>query len=343
MNRHFRAFLPIIALTAFISPTSAQQAPTPSPATTQPAEPALDLAIMQLQVVLDRLGFSPGGIDGKSGQSLTQAIRGFQQARGLPVTGRLDAATDQALKPFSTIASTRVLRLTENDVAGPFTGRLPDDPAAQAKLPAMGYANALERLAEKFHTTPRTLVALNPGARLTKGAGLRFPNALPTSRDYPADLPDKWRQTLATLNVSADQPQAALVVVDKSEGVLKVHDKAGKLVAQFPATMGSRHDPLPIGEWTIKGSAYNPPFHYNPELFWDVSDSNSKHLLPEGPNGPVGVVWMDLSKPHYGIHGTPHPETIGRAESHGCIRLTNWDAARLAMMVKPGTKARFQK
>jgi lipoprotein-anchoring transpeptidase ErfK/SrfK len=106
--------------------------------------------------------------------------------------------------------------------------------------------------------------------------------------------------------------------------------------------MGSKHDPLPIGRWKIKGVSYNPVFHYNPELFWDVSDSKKAALLPPGPNGPVGIVWIDLSKPHYGIHGTPEPETIGRAESHGCIRLTNWDAARLAQMVQPDTPTLFQ-
>jgi len=131
------------------------------------------------------------------------------------------------------------------------------------------------------------------------------------------------------------------VVLDKlgfAPGVLD----GDKLVAQFPATMGSEHDPLPIGRWTIKGVATNPPFHYNPELFWDVSNDKRKLLLPPGPNGPVGVVWIDLSKPHYGIHGTSAPHQIGRAESHGCIRLTNWDAARLALMVKPGTPAIFR-
>jgi lipoprotein-anchoring transpeptidase ErfK/SrfK len=106
--------------------------------------------------------------------------------------------------------------------------------------------------------------------------------------------------------------------------------------------MGSQHDPLPIGNWKIQGFSYNPPFHYNPRLFWDAKASARAALLPPGPNGPVGVIWLDLSKPHYGIHGTPEPTTIGRAESHGCIRLTNWDAARLTMMVKPGMPVIFQ-
>ena len=124
--------------------------------------------------------------------------------------------------------------------------------------------------------------------------------------------------------------------------MLRVFGADDKLVAQFPATMGSTHDPLPIGDWKIQGESTNPKFHYNPSLFWDAKSSDSKATLPAGPNGPVGVVWIDLSKPHYGIHGTPVPETIGRTESHGCIRLTNWDAGRLSLMVKPGTPAKFQ-
>ena len=168
------------------------------------------------------------------------------------------------------------------------------------------------------------------------------PNALARTKDYDAKLRPDWRQTLATLNVDSTQPQADHIVVDKSDGVLRVMDKQDKLVAQFSATMGSEHDPLPIGTWKINGADYNPKFHYNPKLFWDAKKGSDPAMLPAGPNGPVGVVWMDLSKEHYGIHGTPNPETIGRAESHGCIRLTNWDAARLAMMVKPGTKAVFQ-
>jgi lipoprotein-anchoring transpeptidase ErfK/SrfK len=194
-----------------------------------------------------------------------------------------------------------------------------------------------------FHTTPAVIMALNsPSTKLSAGTKVVFPNALPTSRDYDPKFRPDWRATLNMLNVDAKQPQADHVVVDKSDGVLRVLDANDRLIAQFSATMGSSHDPLPLGTWTIKGSDYNPKFHFNPALFWDAKKGQKKEMLPPGPNGPVGVVWMDLSKDHYGIHGTPNPETIGRAESHGCIRLTNWDAARLSMMIKPGTKAVFQ-
>lgn len=313
------------------------------PARAEPPRAPISMDIMHAQVILDHLGFSPGVIDGRAGQSLTLAVRGFQTARGLPETGRLDPATLRALAAWRAIRPVRVLVVTPEDAAGPFTGPLPRDLTEQAKLPALGYANLADKLAEKFHTTPATLAELNGGDfRPAAGAKLRFPNVLPRSRAYPEKLDAAWRQTLSDLNVDAVEPVAARVVVDKSEGALKVYDEDDRLVAQFPATMGSEHDPLPLGGWTIKGAAYNPPFHYNPKLFWDADQGKGKATLPPGPRGPVGVVWLDISKPHYGIHGTPNPEKIGRAESHGCIRLTNWDAARLSLMVKPGTPALFR-
>lgn len=309
---------------------------------TKPA-PKLDRSILHVQVILDHLGFAPGVLDGMPGQSLTAALKGFQTARNLTVTGEIDPATLRALNPYRGWRPTRTLVLTEASLAGPFVNPMPAKPEDQAKLQGMFYRTPLEKLAEMFHTKPEVLIALNgPNAVLRPGAKLVFPNALPTSRDYDPKLPQGWRTTLAMLNVDAKQPQGKRVVVDKSDGVLRVYDAADKLVAQFSATMGSSKDPLPIGKWTIKGAAYNPPFHYNPDLFWDASKDSKAAVLPPGPNGPVGVIWLDLSKEHYGIHGTPEPHTIGRAESHGCIRLTNWDAARLSMMVKAGTPAVFQ-
>jgi lipoprotein-anchoring transpeptidase ErfK/SrfK len=228
-------------------------------------------------------------------------------------------------------------------LAGPYVRPWPRDPQAQAKLKTMGYRSALEKLAEMFHTTPQVLIELNSAdTRLAAGVPVEVPNAIPASRDYPADIKPEWRRTLTDLNVNAVQPKAARVVVDKSDSVLRVFDAKGLLAAQFNVTTGSKRDPLPIGSWKINGVATNPEFHYNPKLFWDVSDKKPDALLPPGPNSPVGVVWIDLSKEHYGIHGTPEPHLIGRSESHGCIRLTNWDAARLALMVSPGTPVIFQ-
>lgn len=323
------------ALLAF-APAQAQAPEKAKPQST------IDRSTLHIQVILDHLGFSPGILDGKGGQSLEAALRGFQTSRDLPVTGKIDQATLRALYPYRAWRPTVTLALTQQVLAGPFTRPFPKEPADQAKLPALGYRVAMELLAERFHTTPEILIALNsPDTPLRPGTPVVFPNALPVSRAY--DVSDAtWRATLAGLNVDARQPQAERIVVDKSEGVLKVYDAEDKLVAQFPATMGSQYDPLPIGKWTIKGIAYNPPFHYNPDLFWDADAKDEKAKLPPGPNGPVGVVWIDISKPHYGIHGTPEPQNIGRTESHGCIRLTNWDAARLALMVKSGVPATFQ-
>ena len=173
------------------------------------------------------------------------------------------------------------------------------------------------------------------------GQLIRVPN-IGGDRIAPGAVDDQgWQQTLQTLGVGTDQPKATRVVVSKSEGTLKAFDGDNKLVALFTVTSGSEHDPLPLGNWKINGISHNPPFNYNPDLFWDAEPGDKKAKLPPGPNGPVGVVWIDLSKEHYGIHGTPEPQTIGRAQSHGCVRLTNWDAARLAQMVSTGTKVEF--
>jgi lipoprotein-anchoring transpeptidase ErfK/SrfK len=298
--------------------------------------------VLRAQVILDRLGFSPGTIDGKAGQSFVLALRGFQEARGLPKTGKLDPATQAAL-PWQEVRATRLVQIPAAFARGPFVPDFPAEAEARAKLAALGYRNLMEALAERFHTTPEMLIALNaPTTRIGAGRVIRVPNVADVN---PATLgPDErgWNRTLQLLAVAPAQRQAETVIVDKSEGALKAVDAGGKLIAQFPATMGSSRDPLPIGEWTIQGVSRNPDFHYNPKLFWDVNDSKEAVLLKPGPNSPVGVVWLDLSKPHYGIHGTSEPQTIGRAESHGCVRLTNWDAARLAQMVKPGTPAIFR-
>ncbi|MCP1471417.1 lipoprotein-anchoring transpeptidase ErfK/SrfK [Sphingobium sp. OAS761] len=258
------------------------------------------------------------------------------------MTGEYDARTMNALLEGEARPTTWLVRIPADFARGPFFD-IPRGLNEQAKLPALTYRNLLEKLAERFHTTPETLLSINPSGTKT-GAGTVV--RVPAIGNQPvADIEGDergWGQTLANLGVAKDQPQADHLVVDKSEGLLKVYDAQSKLIAQFPVTTGSQHDPLPMGEWTIRGVSRNPDFHYNPDLFWDASSKDQKAMLRPGPNGPVGVVWIDLSKEHYGIHGTPEPQTIGRTESHGCIRLTNWDAVRLAQMVRSGVKATFQ-
>jgi len=305
--------------------------------------------LFHAQVLLDIAGFSPGTIDGRAGSSQTEAIRGFQEADGLKVTGKLDAPTRQALLRQNR-PSTIDVQLTQDDVGGPFTYPMPKKPEDMAKLDFLGYRNMLEKVAERYHTTPETVVALNgPDKLIGVGKTLRLPNVVPASRDY-SGANEKQEPLLAALNVQANQPQGDYVVVDKSEGTLKVYqgefpsgsdDVDGKLVAQFPVTTGSTHDPLPLGNWKVPTFSYLPPFHYQPDLFWDVSDEKEQQKLPPGPNGMVGVAWLDLTKEHYGIHGTPEPQVIGKTQSHGCLRMTNWDVMRLSRMMKPGFQAKF--
>jgi lipoprotein-anchoring transpeptidase ErfK/SrfK len=317
--------------------------------------------VMQAQVVLERLGFAPGVIDGNTGLGLANALKGFQEAQSLPVSGALDPATRAALSQWSNIPATRIVTIPA-DWARIAFAPLPEGPAAQAQLTQMGYESIAEKLAERFHTTPAVLAGLNPGGKpagaaasgspapspggvavtFAPGQEIRVPNVGGDAIE-PARIDNaEWLATLRALGVGTTQPNAARIVVDESEGWLKAYDGQDRLVAMFSVTTGSEHDPLPIGDWQVKGVAYNPPFLFNPDLFWDVPDSEEKQRLPPGPNSPVGVVWIDLTKEHYGIHGTPSPETIGRTESHGCVRLTNWDAARLAQMVSGSTKVEFR-
>lgn len=301
----------------------------------------IDGTAFHAQVLLDAAGFSPGVIDGKTGMSLDNAVRGFQESRGMPKTGKLDNATRVALLDRNR-PSTIMVRLTPDQVAGPFVYPFPKKTEEQAKLSLMSYRNMLEKVAEEFHTTPATIVALNgPEALIGPGQKLRLPNVVPASASYNSYGKEEAAKLMQLLNVAAGDIKGDRIIVDKSQGLLKVFDAGDKLVAQFPVTTGSSRDPLPLGNWKVATYSFLPPFNYQPDLFWDVSDDKAEQKLPPGPNGPVGVAWLDLTKDHYGIHGTPEPQTIGRTESHGCLRLTNWDVLRLSQMVKPGFTAEF--
>jgi len=296
---------------------------------------APNVGALSLQVALDRANFSPGVIDGAMGRLTRQAIKGFQEANGINSTGSLDAETKAALKRQAEATET-----VDVAVGGPLLASIPESMADKAKLDTLSYTSIEEALSEKYHTTPKLLRALNPGADFAPGHQITVP-AVRLAGDK-AEGATGWEAMLDQLSVAKVQASAAKVVVDRSDRQVRAFDSAGKLLGQFPATIGSEHDPLPLGEWKIRGVARLPAFNYNPDLFWDAAVSDAKEKLPPGPNGPVGVVWIDLSKDHYGIHGTPEPEMIGRTESHGCIRLTNWDAAKLAQMVRPGTPVTLQ-
>ena len=313
-----------------------------APADTSPPPP-IDRSILHVQVILDKLGVGPGVLDGRGGMSLNKALRGFQESRGLRVTGEIDQPTLRALYPYRSARPTVTATLDARVLNGPFVQSIPEDYADQAKLDGMAYTSSLEKLAEMFHTTPEVLMALNPpGTKLAPGQRIVLPNALPRSRAYPADATPEWRRTLAQLNVEADVPSASKIVVDKSDKVVRVFDGQNRLVAQYSATIGSASDPLPLGNWKVLHVSPNPDWKMNPAILKTVSDTKKPQIIPPGPNNPVGVVWIDLSREHYGIHGTPNPEKIGRTESNGCVRLTNWDAARVALMVEAGTPVIFQ-
>jgi lipoprotein-anchoring transpeptidase ErfK/SrfK len=273
--------------------------------------------VVRAEILLDRAHFSCGEIDGDFGVNLEKTVIAFQRDRGLQPSGSINQATwdrlntDHAPPLFSYTIST-------DDVTGPFADSIPARLMDQASLPALGYTSPLEELAERFHSSPALLRALNPGADFASaGQQITVPNLLTMPRGSAA----------------------ARIVISKSETSVRAYDAAGRLLAFYVATIGSQYDPLPVGGWKVRSVAHNPVFHYNPDLFWDAADSDEKATLKPGPNNPVGLVWIDLSKEHYGIHGTPEPSRIGHTASHGCIRLTNWDAVELAGMVRPGTPA----
>jgi lipoprotein-anchoring transpeptidase ErfK/SrfK len=309
--------LSIAATTA----AEAGQGKKPNPAPKKSAAAAVNVEAIQTQVMLDRAGFSPGEIDGAMGTSTKRALEAFTKSGGKADQLPADAVIGYAI--------------TEQDAAGPFTAKIPEDMVQKSKLPALGYSSLLEALGERFHTSPALLKRLNPTAKFAAGETIQVPNVTPT----PQPVGTAGR---GTPGAAPDANAAGTVVtVRKSSSDLTVTDGTGKVLMYAPVTTGSGHDPLPIGEWKVTVVQKDPKFNYNPDLFWDADPKHSKATIPAGPNNPVGVVWIDISKEHYGLHGTPEPSTVGKTSSHGCVRLTNWDALKLANLVRAGTKVVF--
>lgn len=290
---------------------------------------------LAVQIALDRAGFSPGEIDGQAGTKTRLALSEFQKSSSLQPSGVVNEETLAALRvaPEPLVNYT----ITQQDVAGPFIDKMPRDLMEASKLPALGYTSAVEDLAEKFHSSPALMRKLNPGAAWAAGEVIKVPDVepfeLPSKNDKPAP---------AAKATAGAKPAAVEVILSGTSKSLIVRDAAGKTLMHAPVTVGSEKDPLPIGEWKVVGVSWTPVFNYNPDLFWDADPKHAKAKIPSGPNNPVGVVWVDISKEHFGLHGTPEPSTIGRNESHGCVRLTNWDAAKLGRLVSVGTKVTIQ-
>lgn len=277
--------------------------------------------LLKAQILLDRARFSPGLIDGRVSENFAKAVSAFQAANGLPSDGKLTRETWDKLTATFADPVLVTYEVTRKDVRGPFTKRIPTRMERMAHLKRLGYRNAREKLAERFHISEQLLRMLNPGTG--------------------------FRRADTTLVVPAvgrgDPPAGAVSVeVDKAARLVRVLDATGKPLAAYPASIGSEEKPAPSGAVEVKRVVHNPTYHYNPKFAFKGVKTKRPFTIAAGPNNPVGAVWVDLSIESYGIHGTPEPGKIGTSFSHGCIRLTNWDAQDLASMVKPGTKVDFK-
>ena len=353
MIQHGRIYRGFLFLTAVVAPV-ALAGQTKSPRDSVRRQPLSERAVetpqkrfplripksgavaLHLQILLDRAGFSPGIIDGAWGLNAAKAITFFTKPDD---NDRLRGDSPQAVTSIdeSTYARLRkaarskpLLRhytLTADDLDGPFTA-IPEDVYKQEKLPCLCYSSPLEQLSERFHSSRKLLADLNPRVnfdRLKVGTRILVPNVEADNAALPQDT-----------------AIIARVIISKKHFWTHAVDDAGKIIYHFPSTLGAGYDPSPTGDYKITYVARDPTFRYQPKLFAEVPDDEPEAKLRPGPNSPVGRVWMSLSKPHYGIHGTSSPETIGYANSHGCVRLTNWDALRLSDLVDAGTPVQFK-
>lgn len=328
--------------------------------------------LVKVQVLLDRAHFSPGAIDGRDGENMRNALSAFAVAQGLPASQSLNQALFDKLAASSADPVVVSYTVTDADAAGPFAEKIPAKMEEQADLEAMNYTNPREMLAERFHMSRDLLTALNPDAALDKaGTGLVVAAVPPLETGKPAkaeakpknksegksndkaegkssdkagEKADGSSEAKAAPEDEADAPKKdiARVEVDKVTRNVRGFGEDGALRAYYPASIGSEEKPAPSGEAKVKGVAFAPVYTYNPKYAFKGVKTKKTFSIRPGPNNPVGLVWIDLSIPSYGIHGTPEPEKVGKTESHGCIRLTNWDARDLATRIARGAKVTFK-
>ena len=274
--------------------------------------------ITALQVFLDREGFSPGVIDGRKGSNVAKAIEAWQNATGETLDPNNAEDILERLRLSGGMAFT-TYEISAADAAGPYVAEIPSDYAQKAALPHMSFTSTSEMLAEKFHMDEAYLKEINPGVDFT----------IPGTIVKVVDIGEK------------KTGKVAKILADKGRRQVLAYDAEGTLIAAYPASIGSADTPSPSGIVTVERVALNPGYTYNPKINFKQGDNDKVLTIPPGPNGPVGTIWIALSKPTYGIHGTPDPSKIGKTESNGCVRLTNWDAQELAKMVEPGVSVEF--
>jgi lipoprotein-anchoring transpeptidase ErfK/SrfK len=295
-----------------------QQAQAPDGAAAPAAAPTYDGGLVRIQVLLDRLHFSPGVIDGYDGENVRKAVAAYQEANNLPIDGRPDDALLTRLERADSAVALGAYVLTEEDVGGPFV-QVPRDLEAQSRLEQLGYGSAVEAVAERFHMDEDLLRSLNPGVDFTQ-AGTEV--------------------VVASVGGALDG-QVARIDIDKDELTLRAYDASGRMLAFYPITISA--DNTPTGELEVTAIAFDPTYNYDADALPAFNDNSGRQfVIQPGPNNPVGLVWIALSRDGYGIHGTPNPQLISKTASHGCVRLTNWDAVDLARATQQGVPVHFR-